>query len=49
MTVDIHKVVETDQFIGDMHGAAEVFPPAVEFAFRYLQVCFCHIPHICIL
>ena len=39
MTVDIHKVVETDQTIRDLHADAEVFPPAVEFAFRYLQVC----------
>ena len=38
MTVDIHKVVETDQTIRNLHADAEVFPPAVEFAFRYLQV-----------
>ena len=38
MTVDIHKVVETDQAIQALHADAEVFPPAVEFAFRYLQV-----------
>ena len=38
MTVDIHKVVEEDQVIHDMHASAELFPPAVEYAFRYLQV-----------
>lgn len=37
MTVDIHDVVRTDQAIGAMHANAEVFPPAVEYAFRYLQ------------
>ena len=38
MNVDIHKVVETDQHISDLHANAEIFPPAVEYAFRYLQV-----------
>ena len=37
MTVDIHQVVQTDQAISEIHANAEVFPPAVEYAFRYLQ------------
>ena len=36
-SVDIHEVVQTDQHISDIHASAEVFPPAVEYAFRYLQ------------
>lgn len=44
MTVDIHDVVRTDQAIGAMHANAEVFPPAVEYAFRYLQASACHSP-----
>ncbi|KAG6552742.1 hypothetical protein Mapa_005690 [Marchantia paleacea] len=38
MDVDIHKVVKTDEKIGNMHEAAEKFEPRVEYAFSYLQV-----------
>ncbi|KAG6552739.1 hypothetical protein Mapa_005686 [Marchantia paleacea] len=38
MNVDIHRVVKTDEKIGDMHEAAEKFEPRVEYAFSYLQV-----------
>ncbi|KAL3681813.1 hypothetical protein R1sor_024769 [Riccia sorocarpa] len=36
--VDIHKVVKTDEKIGEIHEHAEVFEPRVEYAFSYLQV-----------
>ncbi|KAG6552740.1 hypothetical protein Mapa_005687 [Marchantia paleacea] len=38
LDVDIHKVVKTDEKIGDIHEAAEKFEPRVEYAFSYLQV-----------
>ncbi|KAG6552741.1 hypothetical protein Mapa_005688 [Marchantia paleacea] len=38
LDVDIHKVVKTDEKIGDMHEAAEKFEERVEYSFSYLQV-----------
>ncbi|GFR48394.1 hypothetical protein Agub_g10288 [Astrephomene gubernaculifera] len=35
---DIHKDVETDQDVADLHAAAEVFNPETEQVFKYLQV-----------
>lgn len=35
---DIHDVVKTDEKIGAMHAAAEVFDTKTEFSFKYLQV-----------
>lgn len=37
--VDIHKVVESDQTVHDIHEAAEVFDHKAETSFKYLQVC----------
>lgn len=36
---DIHKVIETDQRIHDLHENSEVFDHKAETAFKYLQVC----------
>lgn len=38
MDVDIHQVINDDQKIADIHEAAELFEPRVEYAFSYLQV-----------
>lgn len=38
LDVDIHKIVKTDEKIGQIHEAAERFEPRVEYAFSYLQV-----------
>ncbi|GIL62137.1 hypothetical protein Vafri_16409 [Volvox africanus] len=35
---DIHKHVETDQDVHDMHAAAEIFNPETEQVYKYLQV-----------
>ncbi|EFJ51230.1 hypothetical protein VOLCADRAFT_79832 [Volvox carteri f. nagariensis] len=35
---DIHKKVETDQEVHDMHAAAEIFNPETEQVYKYLQV-----------
>jgi sodium-dependent phosphate transporter len=38
MTVDIHKAVEKNEKVHEIHANAEVFEPRVELAFSYLQV-----------
>ncbi|KAL2629279.1 hypothetical protein R1flu_013965 [Riccia fluitans] len=38
MDVDIHRVVQENQKVGDIHEYAERFDPRVEYAFSYLQV-----------
>ncbi|KAL2632054.1 hypothetical protein R1flu_016740 [Riccia fluitans] len=38
LNVDIHKIVKTDEKIGQIHEHAERFEPRVEYAFSYLQV-----------
>lgn len=39
LNYDIHKVVEEDQTIADLHAASERFEPKSELSFKYLQVC----------
>ncbi|KAI8465958.1 MAG: phosphate transporter family-domain-containing protein [Monoraphidium minutum] len=36
---DIHKVIETDARVAEIHSSAEVFDRQAELSFKYLQVC----------
>lgn len=38
---DIHKVVETDARVAEIHANAETFDHKAELSFKYLQVCWC--------
>jgi sodium-dependent phosphate transporter len=38
LNVDIHKVVEEDPMVAELHNRAEKFDPHVEYVFAYLQV-----------
>ena len=38
VTYDIHKVIEEDDSLRELHGHAEVFEPRIEMSFSYLQV-----------
>lgn len=39
MNYDIHKVIETDERVAEIHANAEVFDRKAELSFKYLQVC----------
>ena len=39
LNVDIHKVVDEDPIVAQIHESAEKFDPHVEYVFAYLQVC----------
>ena len=38
VNVDIHKVVDEDPIVSQIHESAEKFDPHVEYVFAYLQV-----------
>lgn len=38
LTFDIHKILEKDKELRDLHDRAEVFEPRTEMSFAYLQV-----------
>jgi sodium-dependent phosphate transporter len=37
VNVDIHKVIEEDPVVAELHNRAEKFDPHVEYVFAYLQ------------
>ncbi|KAF6250657.1 phosphate transporter [Scenedesmus sp. NREL 46B-D3] len=39
LNYDIHKVIETDERVAEIHANAEVFDRKAELSFKYLQVC----------